>query len=69
MKMYDSIATINFAHTFMNRLSDKDKERFTEALTALFHKKQVSEEGEYKEFKITRQDVARIYEEMYGQTS
>lgn len=67
MKMYDSLATINFAHSLMNKLGNEvQKVLFSNALRALFDKKQVSEEGEYDTFKITRKDVESVYKELYG---
>jgi len=69
MRIYDSLKTIHYVHDLNKSLSDEEKVEFVAELTALFHKKQVSEDGEYDNYKITKEDVDSAWDRMYGQGS
>ncbi len=66
MKIYDSLKTINFTHSLMNKLNDEQRMRYSNALVALFEKKQISEDGEYDNFKITQKDSEEIYNNLFS---
>lgn len=61
--MYDSLQTIKHCHDLMKTIKSHTKrEKFTAALMTLFDKKQVSEDGEYDNFKLTKEDVDNVYQ-------
>jgi hypothetical protein len=66
IRMYEDNKTMTLCHDLMKNLSEGDKAAYIKRIQELFDRKQVSEEGEYKTFLITKEDVCNIYDKMYG---
>lgn len=64
MKFFENWKTAKLYHEILNGLAELDKDTYREAVTELFHRKQVSEPGEFTVFKITEKDLYRLKEEL-----
>jgi flagellin-specific chaperone FliS len=62
VKMFESRKAEKLFVELSNSLEGEKHEAFSENIRSLFDKKIISEEGEYNTFRLTEQDVARVFD-------